>query len=276
MEDGPVDIVSGQESIIERSYVRREICEVSDQGPVVVPRLATVPLAVPVVVQTRPQVGCGPDLPLPVDQGLESLDDEGLDVFFSGRESTVKIPDVSHDILVEPDQCPVVVPKEAGESLALPVVALTRSQAGCAPVFTWPVNDDVARDGCHTEWRETVVDDMKMEKSVLVPEVCPVGSMTSAAGPTFLPALSEVYSLVFFWLGGSCCGKPPGGGRVRYSASVWPAGGVRYSASVCPASCRKRSSGGLCWEGHLGFGRFEGWTVGCPIGSGGNPAGFAE
>ena len=51
--------------------------------------------------------------------------------------------------------------------------------------------------GCHTEWRETVVDDMKMEKFVLVPEVCPVGSMTSAAGPTFLPALSEVYSLVF-------------------------------------------------------------------------------
>ena len=45
------------------------------------------------------------------------------------------------DMCVEPDhdQCPVVVPKEAGESLALPVVALTRSQAGCAPVFTWPV-----------------------------------------------------------------------------------------------------------------------------------------
>ena len=56
---------------------------------------------------------------------------------------------------------------------------------------------DVDRDGCHTEWRETVVDDMKMEKFVLVPEVCPVGSMMSAAGPTFLPALSEVYSLVF-------------------------------------------------------------------------------
>ena len=40
------------------------------------------------------------------------------------------------------------------------------------------------------------------EKFVLVPEVCPVGSMTSAAGPTFLPALSEVYSLVFFSQGG--------------------------------------------------------------------------
>ena len=162
---------------------------VSDQGPVVVPKLAAVPLAVPVVVQTRPQVGCGPDLPLPVDEGQESLHDDGLDVIFSGRESTVKISDVSHDICVEPDQCPVVVPKEAGESLALPVVALMRSWAGCAPVFAWPVNDDmisqvgvgpdllsgrvmkmvdpdvasgdqvlpqvvpdVDRDGCHMEW----------------------------------------------------------------------------------------------------------------------------
>ena len=54
----------------------------------------------------------------------------------------MKISDVSHDMCVEPDQCPVVVPKEAGELLALPVVALMRSRAGCAPVFTWPVNDD--------------------------------------------------------------------------------------------------------------------------------------
>ena len=79
------------------------------------------------------------------------------------------------------------------------------------------------------DWLETVVDDMVMEKFVLVPEVFPVGSMTSAAEPTFLPALSEVYSLVVLAGGrggGSCCGKPPGGG------------GFRYSASVCPASCR--------------------------------------
>ena len=79
------------------------------------------------------------------------------------------------------------------------------------------------RDGCHTEWRETVVDDNVMEKFVLVPEVCPVVSMTSAAEPTFLPALSEVYSPVVL-AGGGCCGIPPGSGRVRYSASVCPAG----------------------------------------------------
>ena len=78
MEDGPDDIISGWESIIKRSDVHREICVASDQGPVVVPKLAAVPLAIPVVVQTRPQVGCGPDLPLPVDEGQESLDDDGL------------------------------------------------------------------------------------------------------------------------------------------------------------------------------------------------------
>ena len=66
---------------------------------------------------------------------------------------------------------------------------------------------DVDWDACHTEWRETVVDDMVMEKFFLVPEVFPVGSMTSAAEPTFLPALSEVYSLVVLagGGGGSCC-----------------------------------------------------------------------
>ena len=140
------------------------------------------------------------------------------------------ISDVGHDICVEPDQLPVVVSKEAVKPLALPVVTLTRSQFGCTPIVTWPANNDtisqvevdqdllsgrvmksvdpddesgdqvslsavpdVDWDAYHTEWRETVVDDMMMEKFVFIPEVCPVGSMTSAAEPTFLPALSEVY-----------------------------------------------------------------------------------
>ena len=262
---------------------------VLDQLPVVEPKLAAVPLAISVVPQTRPRVCCGPDLLLPVHKGMVSLDEDGLDVIISGRESTLMIADVSHDICVEPDQLPVVVSKEAVEPLALPVVTLTRSQVGCTSIVAWPANDDtisqvgvdpdvesgnqvslnvvpdVNWDACHMEWRETVVDDMVMEKFVLVPEVCQVGSMTSVAGPTFLPALSEVYSLVVLagGGGGSCCGKPPGGGRVI------------YSANVCPASCRKRSSGGLCWEGRLGFGRFESWPVVSPNGSGGNPAGFA-
>ena len=199
-EDGPDVIVSGRESIITESDVSCEICVVSDQLPVVVPKLATVPLAISVVAQTRPQVGCGPDLPLPVDKEMESLDDDGLDVIISGRESTVMISDVSRDICVEPDQLPVVVSKEAVEPLVLPVVALTRSQVGCTPIVAWPADDDmipqvrvdpdlwsgrvmksvdpdvesgdqvslnvvpdVDWDACHTEWRETVIDDMVME-----------------------------------------------------------------------------------------------------------------
>ena len=71
---------------------------VVDQLPLVVPKLAAVPLAVSVVAQTRPRVGCGPDLPLPVDGSIESLDDDGLDVLLSGRESTVMILDVSRGI----------------------------------------------------------------------------------------------------------------------------------------------------------------------------------
>ena len=39
------------------SDVSHDICVVSDQLPVVMPRLAAVPLAVSVVAQTRPRVG---------------------------------------------------------------------------------------------------------------------------------------------------------------------------------------------------------------------------
>ena len=119
---------------------------------------------------------------------------------------------------------------------------------------------DVDRDGYPTGWLVTEIDDNLMEKFVLSPEMSLIGSMTSAAVPTFLLALSDVCSLVVLAGGGGrCCGKPPG------------SGGVRYSASVCPASCRKRTSDGLCREWRLRFGRVEGWPVVSPNGFGGNP-----
>ena len=119
VEDGPDVIVSGREFIILESDVRCEICVVSDQLLVVEPKLAAVPLAVSVIAQMRPRVGCGPDLPLPVDKGMVSLDEDGL------VWSIVRIADVSRGICVELDQLPVVISKEAVEPLALPVVALT-------------------------------------------------------------------------------------------------------------------------------------------------------
>ena len=121
-EDSPDLIVSGRESIITESDVSCEICVVSEQLPVVVPKLAEVPLAISVVAQMRPRVGCGLDLPLPVEKGMESLDDDGLDVILSRRESTVMISNVSHGICVEPDQLLVVVSKEAVEPLAVTVI----------------------------------------------------------------------------------------------------------------------------------------------------------
>ena len=100
-------------------------------------------LCLPVVVQTRPQVGCDPDLPFPVDKGKESLVEDGPDVIVSGRKFNVKLSDVSRGVCVVPDQFPVVVPKKAVEPLVSPVVVMTRSQAGCTPAFTLPVDGDV-------------------------------------------------------------------------------------------------------------------------------------
>ena len=56
--------MSGRESNIAESDVSREICVVSDQFLVVMPRLAAMPLALSVVAQTRPRVGRSEDLPL--------------------------------------------------------------------------------------------------------------------------------------------------------------------------------------------------------------------
>ena len=194
--------------------------EVPDEFPVGINKAVVEPLCLPEVVLTRPQVGCDPDLPLPVGTGKVSLVEDGPDVIVSGRKSNVGRSDVSREICVVPDQCPVVVPMLAAEPLVLPVVALTRSQAGGAPALTLAVIDDinsqvgvvqdmlsgcvlecniqvllevvpfVDRDGCPTGWLETECDERMMEKFVLVPEMSPIGSMTSAAVPTFLPALS--------------------------------------------------------------------------------------
>ena len=70
-------------------------------------------------------------------------------------------------------------------------------------------------DACHTEWREMVLDDIVMEKFVLVLEVCPVGSTTSARNRRSCRPCLRCIPLFFSpGGGGSCCGKPPGGGGV--------------------------------------------------------------
>ena len=74
-------------------------------------------------------------------------------------------------------------------------------------------------DGCGRPvgWLDS--DCCVVDEIVLAPEMSPFVSVRSADVPTFLPAMSEVFSLAVFAGGG--------GGRGRDS----------HSASVCPAGC---------------------------------------
>ena len=104
--------------MLTESDVNIALCMVPDQRPVEMPKLAAVPLDISVVAQTRPRVGRGPDLPLPVDGGRDSLPEDGLDVILSGRESTVRMSNVGRGICVEPDLLPVMMSTDAVEPLA--------------------------------------------------------------------------------------------------------------------------------------------------------------
>ena len=117
------------------------------------PKQAVEPLVLPVIVMTRSQAGCAPALTLPVDEGKNSQVEDGPDML-SGRVMDMGDPDVerSNQVLLE------VVPFVDG-------------------------------DGCPTRWLEAEFDDIVIEKFVLVPEMSPNGSMTSAVVPTFLPVL---------------------------------------------------------------------------------------
>ena len=108
--------------------IGRDVRSLPDAVTAMLDRTAAVPLALPVVVQTRPQVGCEPDLPLPVYKGQESLMEDGPDDIVSGRESIIKRSDVRREICVVSDQDQVVVPKLAAVPLAVPVVVQTRPQ----------------------------------------------------------------------------------------------------------------------------------------------------
>ena len=100
-----------------------------DEFPVSVNMTAVEPLGLPVVVQTRPQVSCDPNLTLPVEEGKDS-------------QLNVEIADVSREICVVPDEFPVFVATMAVQPLVLPVVVMMRPQAGCEPVLTLTVDEE--------------------------------------------------------------------------------------------------------------------------------------
>ena len=100
--------------------------DVPDDFPVEMEATAVESLCSAVVVQTRPQGGCDPVVPLHMCQGHDFLTKIGPEVVVSGRESIISDPDVHGEICVMPDQLPVVVPKSAVVPLAASVVAQTR------------------------------------------------------------------------------------------------------------------------------------------------------
>ena len=133
----PDMILPGREMDVEIPDVDRDICVLPDEFPVVEDKTAVEPLFLPVVVKTRPQVGCDPDLylskryvevdivdtrrdirnlpgvvpvmfdetaavpmTLPVDEEKDSQVEEGLDVVWTGRDMDMGDPDVGRDIQV--------------------------------------------------------------------------------------------------------------------------------------------------------------------------------
>ena len=81
----------------------RDVCDVTDEVPVGIDKATVEPLCFPEVVLTRPQVGCDPDLPLPVDAGKVSLVEDGPGVIVSGWKFNVGRTDVNREICVVPD-----------------------------------------------------------------------------------------------------------------------------------------------------------------------------
>ena len=135
-------ILPGRELDVEISDVDRDICVMPDEFPVVIDQTGVEPLFLPVVIRTRSQVGCDPNLTLPVEEEKDSQVEDGLGVIMPGRELDVEISDVDRDICVVPDEFPVVVDRTAVEPLFLHVVVKTRPQVGCELDLTLPVDEE--------------------------------------------------------------------------------------------------------------------------------------
>ena len=120
----------------------------------------------------------------------------------------------------------------AAEPMSLPVVVNTVTQVDVRWESTSVVVPSSDGSGHPAGWLDTESDCCVVDEIILDPEMSPIVSMRSAAGPTLLPTKSEVFSLAVLVGGGGgrCCGSPPGRGKDS------------HSASVCPAGCWERTS----------------------------------
>ena len=178
---------------------------VLDPIPVQMATTAVESLCPPVVTQTRPKEGCDPASPRRLRRGRDVLMEDSMVAMDTRRISIAQDTDIVSGIYVMPDCIPAV-----DDDAAPDVLSSGREPAGGS--------SEIGSDVCMVPdllptavFMRMVVAEMCMERFVLVPEACPVVSMTSTVAWTFGPALSEEYSPVVL----------AGGRLLRHTAWSW-------------------------------------------------------
>ena len=177
---------------VDIADIRRDIQNLPDVFPVMFDKTAAVPMTLPVGVEMGPQV------------------DDDPYVVLTGRDMEVGDTDVDRDIRVLTDVCPMMFDESATGPLSLPVVVNTETQL---MLDGRPLRSSAVipfDDGCGhpAGWLDSESDCCVMDEIVLAPEMSQIVSVRSAAVLTFLPAMSEVFSLAVL-AGGSLLWQPP-------------------------------------------------------------------
>ena len=173
----PDKLFSERDVEVEITDIGREIRNLPDVFPVRFDETAAVPMILPVVVDMGPHV------------------DDDQDVVLTGRDMEVDDMDIGRDIRVLTDVCLMMFDELATVPLSLPVVIDTETQVDVRWATTSAVFPLVDGSGRPAGWLDFESDCCAIDEIVLTPEMSPVISVRSAAVPTFLPAMSEVFSL---------------------------------------------------------------------------------
>ena len=201
---------------------RISISPVTDAVPDPVPVTTTAveSLCSLVVTQTRSKEGCDPASPRRLRRGRDVLTEDGTVAVDTRQVYIASDTDIVSEIHVMSDCIPTVTHMLAAAPQAASEVAQTRSRGDCSVNLLLPDvlasrkepaggSSEVGSDVCVVPDLlptavsvRMVVAEKWMERFVLVPEECPVVSMTSAVARTFGPAVSEEYSPVVLAGGG--------------------------------------------------------------------------
>ena len=186
----PDTLLSGRDMDVRVEDINRDNRVLPDAFPAMFDKTVAVPMTLPVDVEMGPHV------------------DDDPDVMLTGREVEVSDTDVGRDIRVLMDGCPSMFEESATVPLSLPVVVNTETQVDVRWETTsamFPFGDGCGRPA---GWLDSESDCCVMDEIALVLEMSPIVSMKSAVVPTYLPALSEVFSLAVL-AGGSLLRQPP-------------------------------------------------------------------